>query len=128
MQLSQKLRSLRKSLNLTLLQVSQQTGLSVSFLSDIERGRTNASLDTLNKLAICYSVNTSQLLEGTHLGEVRERNDLPNSLRDFIIQTPDIDESIIELMMSSESRSLVKYQSEQEWRELYYALKRIYNR
>jgi DNA-binding transcriptional regulator YiaG len=48
------LRHLRQSKNLTLNDVSQATGISVSFLSDIERGRTNPSLNTYTRLMIFY--------------------------------------------------------------------------
>lgn len=47
--------------DLTLEQVSERTGLSVSFLSDIERGRSQPSLDTLEKLAECYQTNLAAL-------------------------------------------------------------------
>jgi transcriptional regulator with XRE-family HTH domain len=52
--LPQTLRTLRKLRELTLKEVAADTGLSVSFLSDIERGRTNPSFDTLTKLAKRY--------------------------------------------------------------------------
>lgn len=51
--LSAHLRELRESHKLTLQQVSKQTRLSISFLSDVERGKT-PSLVTLSKLARCY--------------------------------------------------------------------------
>lgn len=44
-------RLLRKFKKRRLKEVSEATGLSVSFLSDIERGRTNPSLKTIIALA-----------------------------------------------------------------------------
>lgn len=55
MTLSNDLRWLRKMRKLTLKQVSQQAGLSISFLSDVERGRTQPSLRTLEKLVDAYN-------------------------------------------------------------------------
>lgn len=49
------LRWLRKKMRqMTLSEVAQKTGLSISFLSDMERGRVAPSLETLHKLAQVY--------------------------------------------------------------------------
>lgn len=49
------LRWLRRDMrHLKLREVSDLTGLSISFLSDIECGRTVPSIATLQKLAHCY--------------------------------------------------------------------------
>lgn len=50
------LRALRVAHRLTLAEVAEQTGISVSFLSDVERGRTDPSLETLRKLAASYGM------------------------------------------------------------------------
>jgi transcriptional regulator with XRE-family HTH domain len=47
---------------MTLLQVATKTGLSVSFLSDLEHGRTAPSVKTLERLSCCYNVSTAYLL------------------------------------------------------------------
>jgi len=52
-----KLLQLRRERNLTLANVAQRTGLSVSFLSSLERGYSNASIATLQKLARLYETN-----------------------------------------------------------------------
>lgn len=52
--LPENLRWLRKMRELTLKEAGEKTGLSVSFLSDMERGRVRPSLETLWKLAIAY--------------------------------------------------------------------------
>ena len=62
MDLGPELRKLRKSKRLKLVQVNQYTGLSISFLSDVERSCTNPSLDTLEKLADCYQILPSYIL------------------------------------------------------------------
>ncbi len=50
------LKRLRKMHKMTLKDVANHTGLSISFVSDIERGVTNPSIDTIDKLAACYGV------------------------------------------------------------------------
>lgn len=57
------IRAWRKHRQMTLLQVAEKTGLSISFLSDLERGRTDPSFSTLRRLALCYSVQVACLLE-----------------------------------------------------------------
>lgn len=57
LRLSEQLAKLRRERKLTLAQVSEATGLSVSFLSAIERGQANASVATLQKIAHLYGTN-----------------------------------------------------------------------
>ncbi len=52
-----RLARLRHELGLTLAGVASQTGLSVSFLSSLERGYSSASIATLQKLARLYKTN-----------------------------------------------------------------------
>jgi DNA-binding transcriptional MerR regulator/quercetin dioxygenase-like cupin family protein len=48
---------LRHELGLTLSEVARQSGVSVSFLSSLERGGSSASIATLQKLARLYKTN-----------------------------------------------------------------------
>lgn len=59
MKISNKLRSLRKECNLTLKELSAKSGISVSFISDIENGRRNPSIDTLTVLAKALNVSVN---------------------------------------------------------------------
>lgn len=56
MNLGYQLRAARKDRQLTLQAVSDATGLSVSGISDIERGNFQPSLDTLNALTSFYDI------------------------------------------------------------------------
>lgn len=55
------IRALRAFRGWTLAQLAEQTGLSVSRLSEIERGR-NTRLKSLVKLASIFEVSTDELL------------------------------------------------------------------
>jgi DNA-binding transcriptional MerR regulator/quercetin dioxygenase-like cupin family protein len=55
--IAQKLLKLRREHGLTLREVGQKTGVSVSFLSSLEHGYSNASIATLQKLARLYETN-----------------------------------------------------------------------
>lgn len=46
----------REAEGYTLLELAEKTGLSVSFLSDLERGRTDPSMKTLRKIADAYGL------------------------------------------------------------------------
>ena len=48
------LRAIRLHRRMTLEQVANASGLSISFLSDIENDKTRPSLRTLQTLATCY--------------------------------------------------------------------------
>jgi len=59
-----KIRQLRKERRLTLKQLANKTALSVSLISQIELGKSAASVSTLRKLATALGVTMSYLFEG----------------------------------------------------------------
>ena len=67
MKISERLKALRKQHGLKLREISKETGLSVSYISDIERGRTMPSLETCGKLAEVYGVSLSNLFRGVEI-------------------------------------------------------------
>lgn len=117
MSLSERLRMKRKKIGLTLKEVSEQTGISVSFLSEVERGKTNPSVGTLKKLANCYNAQISELVPEN----IRE---LPESLEEARVHL-EIPDDIIDLMLKVDFRSDKKYDSMEDWRQLYYSLKTL---
>lgn len=58
-----KLKELRKSGNMTLQQVTEETALSVAMLSQIENGNVTPSLKTLLKLASHYRISMGSLFQ-----------------------------------------------------------------
>ena len=62
--LGAKIRLLRKERSLTLKQLANKTALSVSLISQIELGKSAASVSTLRKLATALGVTMSYLFEG----------------------------------------------------------------
>jgi len=61
MKINERLKFLRKYHGLKLREVSQKTGLSISFISDLERGRINPSLETCQKLSTVYKITLSEM-------------------------------------------------------------------
>lgn len=62
MNIGDKLRTFRKQNKLTLKELSINTGLSISFISDIENKRRNPSIDTLKVLAGALNISISEFL------------------------------------------------------------------
>lgn len=55
-ELYKKIRDLRRKHDLTLKDLSEKTGLSVSFLSQVERGATSLAITSLKKIADAFEV------------------------------------------------------------------------
>ncbi len=126
MKLGNELRRLRKSRRLTLAEVSEAIKLSVSFLSDVERGRTKPSLDTLEKLATYYKVSVNNILKETEFGtSVADRN-YPPSFEEFLQAIGgDLEEDKKEFLLRAENRSNRRIETKEDWMQLYYSLKSI---
>ena len=63
MNIAQTIKDHRKANGWTLREVAARTGLSISYISDIERGRTNPSLRTCIKLARVFGIEIWRLFE-----------------------------------------------------------------
>jgi len=53
------LKTLRKDRKLTLKELAAKTGVSISFLSQVERGKSSVTLESLKKIADALDVNPS---------------------------------------------------------------------
>ena len=88
--LGDRLRARRRRANLTLKQVAEKTGLSISFLSTVERGLAGLSISTLQKLTRLYGITVLDLMDDrSHPGRLvrlSERPELPGSRRGVRIQ------------------------------------------
>lgn len=117
-----KLRLLRKKHGKTLLDVSREIGISVSFLSDVERGRTRPSLDTLEKLAMLYEVHPSDLISDVEM--TNQEQDYPPAFAEFLdeVEDSDPDMDVINLLLQIEKRSLRTAETKEDWRRLYYSM------
>ncbi len=63
-QLGKRIAFLRKQRGLTQLALSIESGLALSFVSDLERGKRNPSIETLWKIAKALDVSLEELLRG----------------------------------------------------------------
>lgn len=67
--IGQRLRARRVELGLTLAQAAERAGLSLQYVSNLERGRGNPTLDALNALARALDVPIASLLGEESSGE-----------------------------------------------------------
>ena len=81
--LGTRIRELRMNRNLTLEQVSTETGLSVSFLSTVERNKASISVENLEKLAKYYQVHI------VHFFNAPEENAVMVTRREQILESLD---------------------------------------
>lgn len=123
MQLKDRLRETRRQRDLTLLQVADGTKLSVSYLSDLERGKTNPSLDTLERLATFYKMSMVDLLSGVEGWGTQTEESLAPGLQSLIQQNK-IEKDIALDLNRIELRGK-RPQTEDEWYELYLYLKSV---
>src|SRR5687768_12493222 len=84
MLLGQRIRELRNLRGETLKDISTHTDLSVSYLSDIERGRTNPSLQSLETLAKHFDLSVTDLLAGVEFAGTLSESALAPGLGDLI--------------------------------------------
>lgn len=59
------IKNLRKNKKMTLKELSEITALSISFLSQLERGKSSATLNSLKKISLALDVNPSLFFESS---------------------------------------------------------------
>jgi len=127
MTVGQRIREIRREREMTLKDVAEATGLSLTYLSDVERGRTTPSLKTLARVAEGLAITTTDLMNGVDwLGEVTP-DALPPGLRD-LKDDPywggQLDEEWIRTLLRVDYRGK-RPQSKQDWLEVYLPLRRV---
>jgi len=131
MKLGERIRELRHQKGETLLELGDGTGLSVSYLSDLERGRTSPSMQTLQALADHFELTVTDLLAGVDFAGDKTPLSLPPGLkelaedREFLERLgAELDEDWLRLLARIDLRGQ-RPGSKSEWLELYLSLKRI---
>lgn len=118
-----KIKNLRLAQNLSLKELADKSGVSVSMISQIERRNTDPTLTTLYKLCKGLNVSISSLLENdeqsTHIIRKDDRKTLifPQSHSKYQLLTP-ITEGTIEMIMihlepGQEDQQLVEHSGEE---------------
>lgn len=127
MKLQDRLKELRTNREMTLKDVATRSELSVSYLSDIERGRTTPTLATLEALARAFEISVVDLLTGVDFAGEATNSSLPPGLAE-LRSDPEYREEITEEWITTLSGIQMRGkrpQTKREWLELYLHLKRI---
>ena len=127
MKLCERLRELRQERHLRLKDVADQAGISVPYLSDLERGRTNPSLDTLQTLAKAYGLTVHDVLQGVEFYGQGGDGALPQGLQD-LLNDPVLGAPITPDWVKTLSRIELRGRrprNKGDWYEIYLHLKRI---
>lgn len=129
MNLGERLRFIRKKKGLTLKDLSQRADLSVPYLSDMERGVVNPSIESLQKVAQAFKMTVRDLLSGVEeLGESVSTT-YPKGFESFLkdpVFSKEITDEWKEFLMEMKFRGK-QPSSKREWIELYLSLSRIFS-
>jgi transcriptional regulator with XRE-family HTH domain len=107
-----RLRMARQAKGLTLRQVSEAGGISVTYLSDLERGALrNPTLDTLTGIARALGVSINDLLGVSDPAETDGSAQLPEALAEFL-RLPQFKEAVDQ---EASARKLPREALEREW-------------
>jgi XRE family transcriptional regulator, regulator of sulfur utilization len=127
MKLHERLRELRQERGQRLKDVSEIAGISIPYLSDLERGRTNPSLETLQTLATAYTISVHDLLEPVEFYGEQTQSALPKGLAELVAD-PVLGAQISGDWVNSLSRIELRGkrpQTKEDWYDIYRNLKRI---
>jgi XRE family transcriptional regulator, regulator of sulfur utilization len=125
--LHERLRELRTERGLRLKDVALDADISVPYLSDLERGRTNPSLDTLQTLAGAYNITVHDLLESVEFYGLGTEGAMPKGLAELQAD-PVLGAQISPDWMRTLARIELRGKrprDKQDWYEIYLHLKRI---
>jgi len=127
MKLQERLKEVRTAHNLTLKEFAARSGVSVSYLSDLERGRTTPSLGTLKLLATALGMTVIDVLTGVDFAGEATDTSLPAGLPDLLADTEYGHELTPEwlAMLSKIHLRGRRPQTKRDWLELYLYLKRL---
>ena len=127
MTLHERLKEMRKARDFTLKELAARTGLSVSYLSDLERGRATPPLPTLDTLAGALDITVLDLLTGVDFAGEQTDAGLPPGLAELLDDPeyqPELTQDWVRLLGKIQLRGK-RPQSKREWVELYLHLKRV---
>lgn len=100
MELAKKLKQYRRNLKITQEGMAEALNLSVSYICDLEKGRSAPRLQTLAAIAQYFGVSTGQLLADTeYAGDTHEA--IPPALRELLDNPelgPYIDPAAVDLL------------------------------
>lgn len=127
MQLHERLRELRTERGLKLRDIAGQAGISVPYLSDLERGRTAPSLETVQALSAAYGITVHDLLHGVEFYGTATSGSLPLGLQALCEDPtygPQITPEWVQTLQRIELRGK-RPQLKEDWLTIFLQLRRV---
>ena len=127
MRLAERFRELRKERGWRLKDVAEATGLSIPYLSDLERDRTNPSLETLRTLAEAYGMSVHDLMAPVDFYGERTPAALPRGLAELLedpVLGAEITPDWVETLSRIELRGK-RPENKRDWYEIFLHLRRV---
>lgn len=127
MTIGQRVREKRREKKMTLKLLAEATGLTLTYLSDVERDRTQPSLKTLGRVAEGFGVSTTDLIAGVDLLGNETEEALPpglRELRDDPAWSGQINDDWLHTLVKLDYRGK-RPQTKQDWRDIFLSLRRV---
>ncbi len=80
------LRRLRKTENMSIMELSERSGVSAAVISKLERNQTVAELDTIYRLSRVFGMNPSDLLRLAEARSAHKANESSHNAEDFFFR------------------------------------------
>jgi XRE family transcriptional regulator, regulator of sulfur utilization len=129
MTIGQRIRENRRAKVMTLKQLADVTGLTVTYLSDVERDRTQPSLKTLGRVAQGLEITTTDLMSGVDALGDKTEDAIPmglRELRDDEYWGGQLNDDWVKTLLKLDYRGK-RPQTKQDWVELFISLRRVLN-
>ncbi len=129
MTIGQRIREIRRERELTLKQLADKSGLTLTYLSDVERNQTRPSLKALLRIAGALEVSMADLLSGVEEFGTATDEALPAGLRELKDDptiASQLDDDWLQTLQRLNYRGK-RPQTKEEWREIFMYLRRILN-
>lgn len=127
---SEKIREIRQQNKMTLKELSEKTGLSVGFLSQVERGLSSMTMVSLSKIASALGVNLKDLVDVEVRKSFINRKDnqlilrMERSFTSYIRLNGEFDDRKMEpLILRIKPNTLEAEECQHEGEEFYYVIK-----
>jgi len=101
---SKKIKNLRLKQGKTLKRLSEETGLSVSFISQVERGESSIAITSLNKISEALDVHIKSFFEPEHAEDFKI---VPSEIDSFKLEKSE--QELLRVSSEFENRRLDSY-------------------
>ena len=83
-QIGNKIKELRNQSGITQEKLSELADLDISFISEIESGKRNITVNTIEKLAKAFNIKPSDFITDTEIKDIIPKKELIKSISDIL--------------------------------------------